>query len=200
MKLLLVRHGETQWNVLGKIQGSSDVELNQKGLLQAKEIAEAFDLDSDYLIYSSARKRAYQTAQEISKRLNKEIKILEGLNEISLGMWEGMTWDEVAKIYSEDFIFWKNNRDFAKPHGGESYNELLERVLYSLKEIIENSNQDAIVTTHSLVIMIVCCFFDGESFSNILKYLPKNCEIIEFNQEDLLAKINKYFKNKSSLM
>lgn len=194
MKILFIRHGETDWNVSGKIQGTSDIPLNKTGILQAKQSCLNFDKNKEYALYSSAKLRALQTATVVGKHLNVPVIVMDGLNEINLGKWESRTWDEVAEKYPNDFHFWKENRSRAKPHGGESYLDLLDRVIVSLQAIIKQEEKDIIVCTHSLVIMIISCFMADVSFNEVLRFLPKNCEVVSFDARQLLEKIDLYQK------
>lgn len=103
--IALVRHGETEWNRLGKIQGSSNIPLNETGINQAFEFAnrilEEFEYTWDH-IYSSPLVRARQTAEELAKRLNKEIVDLPGIHERHYGAGEGLTSAEVRERYGQD--------------------------------------------------------------------------------------------------
>lgn len=86
--LLLVRHGETEWNKLGKFQGCTDIELSKDGINQAENLKLKLNEEFD-VIYSSPLKRAYETAKILAK--DKDITILEDIREINFGEWEGLT-------------------------------------------------------------------------------------------------------------
>ena len=90
--LLLVRHGETEWNLLGHIQGSTDIELTENGREQAIEVANRLKKDvENAVVYSSPLKRAVYTANAIS---NNNTIIHEGLTEMDFGSWEGHKFSE----------------------------------------------------------------------------------------------------------
>lgn len=116
--LILIRHGETEWNALGKFQGCQDISLSKEGIIQAQYLLNRFGSNFDY-IYTSPLKRAIQTAEIISE--NKKIKpIIElELREIDFGDWEGLTLKEIQNNYPEKFNQWKNDEVNAPICGGE---------------------------------------------------------------------------------
>lgn len=88
MKIYLIRHGQTDWNTEGRIQGSYDSELNENGIRQAKELgARLLESQVNFSrIYSSKQKRAYKTAEIISNITGKPLERVAGLEEINLGL------------------------------------------------------------------------------------------------------------------
>ena len=90
-KVIFVRHGETEWNTEYKIQGSTDIELNENGRRQAKDVAKRFQ-DEDILIFSSPLKRAFYTAEMIAN--GRPIIVKEEMKEINFGDWEGYRFDQ----------------------------------------------------------------------------------------------------------
>ncbi len=141
MKLYLTRHGETDWNLAARIQGSTDIELNATGIRQAEELAAALIREQIHplKIYSSPLKRAEKTAQVLSDALNVPVEVLSGLTEINFGSWEGLTWDEVREHYEEDYLRWRKERRYERPTQGESYQELLERVVPALRSAVRET-------------------------------------------------------------
>ncbi|MEK4868207.1 histidine phosphatase family protein [Niallia sp. FSL W8-1348] len=105
MKIYLIRHGETDWNVQGKIQGSKNIKLNSKGIIQAEQLSEKIvDLQYSFSkIYSSPQERAVQTAEILSRTTGINYIIRNGLQEIDLGEWEGRSWSEVQEIYPRGY-------------------------------------------------------------------------------------------------
>lgn len=110
MKLYLIRHGQTLWNSEGKIQGKTDIPLNETGLLQAELLAEAMERYPVTAVYASPLKRAYQTAECVAGRQGLSVIAEEGLREVDFGFWEGMTWSEIEERYPEDFALWDKIR------------------------------------------------------------------------------------------
>lgn len=192
MKLFLIRHGQTDWNVKGKIQGSRDTELNDTGIKQAEELSNMI-LKNNYKfskIYSSPQKRALKTAEILSRVTNVEQVAIEGLKEINFGEWEGMSWKEVKEKYPMEYEKWYINRRYTKPPKGESYQEMLERVLAVLHRIINENRDDVAIVTHSAVIMSIQCYLTNTPFHKMLNFKTDNTSITEIDS-DLLIQVEK---------
>lgn len=191
MKLYLVRHGETDWNIENKIQGQTDIELNENGKRQAQDFA-ARIIDENYKIdsiYTSSKKRACETAGIIGRALGIEPKVYPGLEEISLGKWEGYTWNQVKELFKEEYQIWRTNRRYQMPPSGESYQQLLDRLLPALDEIVKREKGNALVVTHSAVIMTLLSYLYDTPFEDMAKnYKTGNAEIVEIAGDMLHVK------------
>ena len=206
MKILLVRHGETDWNVAQRIQGSTDTPLNETGIQQAKRLAEELGKRETPIIgvYTSKLERAAKTAEFVAKKLGKECIILPGLEEINFGLWEGITWEQVEERFPAEYQTWHQNRRYEHPPKGESYQELVERVVAALQKLIKelkNGNQtdketgdttnrtdvregDIVVVTHSADIMSLMSFINDTPFHEMVKrYKTGNTAVIEIEAE-----------------
>lgn len=116
--VLLIRHGETEWNILGKFQGGTDIPLSDEGLRQANLLKDRINGDFDY-IYASPLKRAYETAKIVSEDTGKVVQIAEDLREINFGKWEGLTLKSIAEIYPDVFKEWRTDKKEGKFCDGE---------------------------------------------------------------------------------
>ncbi len=185
MKLIFIRHGQTDWNVLGKIQGSNDIELNENGLKQAIELGERVK-ESDltiHNIYSSKQKRAYKTALILSEATKVNCIPVDGLEEINFGKWEGLTWDEVTSNYKEEYEIWRKDRRYVNAPDGESYQDLLDRVLRVIHTILEKETKDVAIVTHGAVIMCLQCYVSNTPFNEMFKFKTANTCIVELESE-----------------
>jgi alpha-ribazole phosphatase len=193
MKLFLIRHGQTDWNLEGKIQGSCDIELNNTGIAQAEELSRKA-LENNYRfskIYSSKQKRALRTAEILSRAINVDYIATKGLEEINLGQWEGLSWAEVKGNFPKEYEEWYNNRRYTKAPKGESYQDMLERVLAVIYKIINENSEDVAIVTHGAVIMCLQCYITNTPFKEMSKFKAGNTAITEidsslFNKEVLL--------------
>lgn len=188
MKLFLIRHGQTDWNIKGKIQGSCDIELNDTGIIQAEELGNKI-LENKYKfskIYSSPQRRAIKTAEILSKVTNVEYISIEGLEEINLGEWEGLSWAEVKEKYSTEYKEWYINRRYTKPPKGESYQDMLQRVLTSIYKIINENCDNVVIVTHSAVIMCIQCYLTNTPFDEMTKFKTDNTSITEIDSDLLM--------------
>ena len=128
MRVLLVRHGQTDWNAAGKIQGSSDIPLNDRGRAQARELAERLrDMGRICAVYTSPLRRALETAAIIGRTLGIAPIAVPQLTELSFGDWEGCSWDEIGERWPEQFARYSEDRKNYAPPGGESYAQMLAR-------------------------------------------------------------------------
>lgn len=117
--LLLIRHGETEWNTLGKFQGCIDIALSEEGIKQAKLLKERLNGDFDY-IYASPLSRALETAKILAINTNKEVEIAPEIREINFGEWEGLTVNEIKEKYPEIFKVWRTDKKESRICGGDS--------------------------------------------------------------------------------
>lgn len=181
----LIRHGETDWNVkLGKLQGHTDIPLNEKGVLQARALAK---LTSQYKIkrfVSSDLSRALSTAQHAFGS-SSPIETDRNLREVHLGIGEGLTWDQVQEKFGADFrAQWSANGerylDLRFPQG-ESRREVLSRVKNCLTFYLEKYKGESIAfVTHGYVIRTFISHLT--SFESPL--LIPNCAFIPFAFEN----------------
>jgi probable phosphoglycerate mutase len=181
MKLYFIRHGQTDWNAQRKIQGSCDIELNNTGVMQAKELGNKL-LANNYKfskIYSSQQKRAIQTAETLSRVTSIEYESIAGLEEINLGVWEGLSWDEVQERYPSEYEVWSTKRRYMKPPEGETYDEMLQRALTAIHKIIQENCDNVLIVSHSAVIAAIQCYLTNTPFEDLLKFITGNAEITE---------------------
>jgi len=134
-RLLLARHGETDWNRLGRWQGQADIPLNSTGREQAIALAARLRKESLAAIYSSTLRRAVETAQEVAALHRMNVCRDARFNELKLGAWEGLTRREIAARDPELLAAWEADRLSTRPPGGEGVEELEQRVLAALREI-----------------------------------------------------------------
>lgn len=128
VKVILARHGETDWNASARIQGKSDIPLNGRGRAQARELAAAVQrLGTVEIIYASPLSRALETAQIIGRALGLEPAPAAALTELNFGDWEGCSWEEIGRRWPEQFAAYSADRKNYAPPNGESYAEMLRR-------------------------------------------------------------------------
>lgn len=182
-RLYLVRHGESEWNILNKVQGQSDVNLTKKGIEQAKKIGERLIHEKIDMIFSSDLKRAFDTAKIIGKLLNLEVKSLEELREIRFGIWEGLTTKEIKDKYLNEHIVW-----MTEPHKlilpeAERLIDLQERLLGVVNSYIKkNENKNILIVSHgtSIKALILGILGIDLSFYNKLSIGNTGLSILEY--------------------
>ncbi len=158
VRLVLVRHGETDWNSVRRIQGgSSDTPLNNNGKRQADNIALRLKSEEIQAIYSSPQQRALNTAQAIARYHNTDVIVLPALREIEVGKLEGKTSAEVGLRFDE-LLVPDGKNVLPKIPGGESLTDLQERAWGTVRGLISEYSDGVIVAvTHYFVIMAIVC-------------------------------------------
>ena len=157
MKLHLVRHGETEWNKLGRFQGQGDIALNARGLAQAKETALAMAAAGGITLYSSPLQRTMQVANEISRLANVPVVPVPGVRELDLGELEGVTGEEMRTLWPDVYSTWNQDPGALTMPKGESLSQLQERAWRSLRELEEAHSGDdvVVVVSHNFAIRTV---------------------------------------------
>lgn len=164
MKVILLRHGQTEWNKLHKYQGHTDISLNDYGRRQAENVAAYLQANEQIeAIYCSDLSRARETAEIIARLLQLSVEIDERWREISFGYWEGMTFTEVYEKYPREYDDWFNNTLQMQVPGGESFSGLLARALPALEEIAAKHCGTVLVVSHGGLIKTLVSHLQGEN-------------------------------------
>ena len=154
--LLLIRHGETAWNAEHRIQGQLDIPLSPLGILQSARLADCLANEPIDAVYSSGQSRAWLTAAPLAARLGLEVIAEPRLRERSFGIFEGLTLDEISARYPAEFIKWRERDPQWRPDGGESGQELIDRVMSALAEIgARHTAQTVALVSHGGVLDVV---------------------------------------------
>jgi broad specificity phosphatase PhoE len=145
-RILLARHGETEWNRVGRWQGQADPPLNDTGRQQAKVLAAQLEHDGIAAVYSSDLRRASETAGIVAERLGLAVTEERALREIDVGSWSGLTRNEVRERYPEGFARWLAGEI---GHDGETREQLAHRVVDAVERIANaHSGEQVLVVTH----------------------------------------------------
>lgn len=149
LHLLLVRHGETDWNLSQRFQGQSDVPLNEKGHQQAAAIARRLANEEIHAIYASDLSRAWDTAEAIAKNHAREIIAEPRLREGSFGQWEGLTYAELRQREPDAVEAWHEDISSFAPPDGETLYQLAERVDAAYQYIAaKHQDQSVLLVAH----------------------------------------------------
>jgi len=147
-RLLVVRHGQTEWNIAGRIQGSTDIDLDGDGKAQAAEAAPELASYGPVRIISSDLRRAVDTARPVAELTGVEIELDKRLRERAYGPWEGLTQGEIAEQFPEDHRRWRAQEPLKHPEI-ETWAELHRRTAEAVRDIIESEVEGtALVVCH----------------------------------------------------
>jgi glucosyl-3-phosphoglycerate phosphatase len=166
-RIILWRHGRTEWNVVDRFQGQADVPLDAVGHAQAARAAEVLASYRPVRLYSSDLSRSYQTAEVLAERIGLEIVTDKRLREIHVGSWEGLLGEEIRAIDPELTRRLLAGEDVRRSPTGESPSEVAERMVEALMEIVEPAPDDStvVVVTHGLSGRVGACRFVGLPFA-----------------------------------
>jgi 2,3-bisphosphoglycerate-dependent phosphoglycerate mutase len=157
-KICLVRHGETNWNAEGRIQGQLDIPLSEVGLAQARAVARALARESFDVIYASDLMRVTQTAEPAATRLALPVRLNPALRERHYGIFETLTYDDAKLRHPELFARFKAREvdfDFVS---GESLRAFSARAIACFTEIVNaHAGKQILIFTHGGVLEMIYC-------------------------------------------
>ena len=156
-RLIAVRHGETAWNREARIQGHTDIPLNDTGLWQAERVGAAVGQEAIEAIYSSDLQRAHLTAQAIGRAAGVAVRLEERLRERHFGELEGLTHEEIHSRWPDQARRWKQRDPAYGPVGGETLTEFHDRCVGTLVRLAQRHlGQTIVVVAHGGVLD---CFY-----------------------------------------
>lgn len=186
MNLILVRHGETQYNLEKRAIGLNPVELDDRGRRQAQRAAEALTSLAPIALYTSPLPRALETATIISQRLGIEVCPRDSLREANIGLLDGLTQDEMWQQYPDFMQTWYRDASTAVMPGGESILQVQERAWNTIEEIKDrHPDGNVAVVSHSFTLLGLVCKLLGMPLSNFHRLRLNLASItqVEINQE-----------------
>ena len=134
-KIILIRHGETEWNLTGRWQGHADSPLSERGVSQAVALGERLKGEELDYFYSSDLGRAQHTARLVGGPSGWHPILMESLRELDLGVLEGLTTEEMLKASPGEYQSFRNNGPEYQVPGGESFRQFYERCANTLEEM-----------------------------------------------------------------
>ena len=157
MKVILVRHGQTEWNKRDIFRGRKDIPLDESGKKQAMLTADAINRMnlSVKAVYTSPLHRAVETAENIAKVIGLKVILKEELIEFDYGQWEGHGVDEVKKKYPQVYSNWFHNPAQLVIPDGETLEQVTKRVQSGVKTILKETQGDIVIVAHKVINKIV---------------------------------------------
>lgn len=177
--LYIVRHGETEWNKIGRYQGITNVPLNENGIAQAKACGNALkDVHFDRIL-SSDLSRALVTAETIRGNRQLEIKTDERLREINFGDWEKLLFTEIEERWPGLINQMYRRPDIVKVPNGESFQEVQDRAWSAVSDFLNENNEDEtiLITCHGGTIRTILCKLLDISISHCWNFSQENTAI-----------------------
>ena len=188
--ILLIRHGETAWNAVRRLQGRIDIPLNAEGERQAGALAQALAAESVDVIVSSDLQRARQTAQAVADQYHgAQVHADAKLRERCYGVFEGMLYTDVAQQYPADFALWQaRDIDAVMPPGervAESFRQFYARAISAIREWAErHPGKTVAIVAHGGV--LECAYREavGMQLDSPRDFQVKNASINRFSFAD----------------
>ncbi|MDR0571950.1 MAG: histidine phosphatase family protein [Rickettsiales bacterium] len=187
INIYLIRHGETDWNKIRRLQGLRNIPLNENGVKQAEKIAEILKDTKIDCVYTSNLDRAIQTADVIAKAKDLEVEQVDNLREIDFGDEEGHTIEEIIEKYGMEFYDkFSHSADHMERSydNGETKKAASERIFNVLSKIFNDTNHNSIaIVTHGFIIKLFL------KFTEMVALSVKNCCVIhcEYDGKDLVG-------------
>lgn len=172
-RFCFVRHGETAWNTVRRIQGHLDLPLNANGIAQARALAASLKDETFAALYSSDLERARHTAEAVGHVLRLPARLLPALRERNFGVFQGLTSEECAQRYAAAHSrMLAREPDFAMP-GGESLTVFRRRVLDAVSDLARrHDGTQVLVATHGGVLDMLYRRATGQPLE-----APRKCEL-----------------------
>ena len=183
-EIILVRHGETEWNLKEVFRGRIDIELNETGLKQAELLAEYLSHLKLEAIYSSPLRRALKTAEMIADDHKLGVEIAPGLIDFNYGEWQGQPHQEVKDKCKELYAKWINLPHQVKIPAGESLDDVRERALEVVNDVVARHEGTVALVSHRVVNKVLICALLGLDNSHFWNIRQDTCGITTFIYED----------------
>lgn len=177
--LILVRHGQTEWNRVERFRGRYDIPLNKTGIAQAGKTARYVSQNwKPAAIYSSPLGRAVETARPIAKSCNLPLQLHEGLIDVNYGAWQGLTPDEARITWPELVKTWYEHPEKVQIPDGESLAEARQRVIKSLREIcLLHAGKEIVLVSHNDMIRLILMEMLGIDNDRFWSLRQDNCAV-----------------------
>jgi broad specificity phosphatase PhoE len=191
MRLILVRHGETDTNKARLALGRADVELNEHGRWQAQRLAACLKDEGIGAIYSSPLKRALATAEPIAASHRLEVQVDGGLIEMDIGEMEALTFQQVSERHPRFLRAWLSGQaPYEAMPGGECLLDLQERAWQAIERIRQRQEQETVAAvTHNFVIITVLCRVLGLELANFrrLRHSLAAKSVLEMGRDRIIV-------------
>jgi len=177
-RLVVVRHGRTEWNRVERFRGRADIELDEVGIKQAEAAADRIAEWQVSAIYSSPLRRALTTAKILGRRFALEVKSLPGIIDIDYGEWQGLSPEEAAAKYGALYSKWLESPYKVKFHGGESLADVRERAALAVEGLIAQHPKETIVlVSHKVICQVLILTLLGLDNSHFWEITQDVCTV-----------------------
>jgi probable phosphoglycerate mutase len=187
--ILLIRHGETAWNAVRRLQGHIDIPLNEEGLRQADALAQALANEPLNAVIASDLQRAMQTAEAVAGHHGLTVHTDEMLRERCYGVFEGMLYADISQIYPAEYAAWQaRDVDAVMPPGervAESFRQFYQRSIDGIARwAVRHPGQTIVIVAHGGVLECAFRAATGRSLDSPRDFEVRNASINRFTYAD----------------
>lgn len=182
--LLLIRHGETEWNVGEVFRGRIDVGLNDTGREQAQLLAEYLHDFSLEAVFSSPLQRAQQTAAPCAQQYGLNVQVAADLVDFDYGEWQGLPRREVEERYGELYRLWRESPHLVRMPGGESLAEVRRRAMGVVDALLGQYRGTVALVSHRVVNKVLICALLGLDDAYFWNIKQDTCGLTIFTREN----------------
>ena len=179
-KLMLIRHGNTAWNVDEIFRGRADVELNESGIKQAELLAKYLEDVPLEVVYSSPLKRALKTAEIIAGPRGVGVRPSQELIDFDYGEWQGISHDTVKDRYRALYEKWLTKPHLVKMTKGESLNDVKKRAVSLVNQVTSRHQGIVALVSHRVILKVIICTLLGLDNSHFWNIKVDTCGITTF--------------------
>jgi len=186
--VILIRHGQTDWTKLNRIQGNLDIPLNHEGQKEAEKFAKELSRFDIKAIYSSSASCSYATAQEVAGNRELKVKKMPEFNALNQSVWQGLLLKDVKKRYKKQYNLWHISPDSGKPPRGESICEACDRAVSAFHKVVDkHKNENICIVSHDIIFSILKCYINNVPLEKVWNHMPKKArwEIFEITNSIL---------------
>lgn len=181
IEIIIIRHGETDWNTADIFRGRVNIGLSEYGLKQAELLADYLGRKKIRAVYSSPLPRAIQTAEAVARRQHLNARTMHELTDQDFGHWGGVSRQEIKTKYRETYELWLERPDRVRIPGGESLTEVRKRALRALEKImVQNKEGTVAIITHRVLTKVLVCALLGLDDSHFWHIEQDTCGITTF--------------------
>jgi broad specificity phosphatase PhoE len=183
--IVLVRHGQTEWNRVERFRGRADVPLNETGLAQAEATGRRVASEwQPVAIYASPLSRAVETAKAIAKHFSLPVQVHPGIADIDFGQWQGLAPDEVKARWPEIHHAWYYAPHTARIPGGETLDDLRTRGMTAVNELAARHDRQTIVLVgHTVINRVILLGVLGLGNDRFWRLQQDTCAINVFDAD-----------------
>jgi len=175
-RIVIVRHGRTEWNRVERFRGRADISLDDVGIKQAEAASGRIKEWPISTIYSSPLRRAITTAEIIATSLGLKVQEMSDIIDIDYGEWQGLTNEEVIARDGRLYTQWIENPDGVQFPGGEEFNDVRQRVSKAVNDLIQRHPKESVVlVSHKVICQILVLSLLGLDSSHFWQITQDVC-------------------------